>query len=545
MKPGAKYYEWELRGVPLRLEIGPRDLATNQAMLVRARHAREAAAARWTGCRRRSPTMLDAMQDDMLAAALARREAEQHPRRTAYDAVHGADGRAGRRSSTPAGAATRRCEARDQGGDQGDDPRACPTRSSARPRRRRPAWSCGEPAKHEVVWAQGVLTHAAFARRRRRRCIVRGRCPLDAHRRRRRHAGLRVQRGDDPRARYRALDAALAGVPHRIHYAVKANCNLRVLRAAARAGRRRRHRVRRRAVSRAARRLRGRRTSSSAAWARRSARLARGARGAACCCINVESRRGARALVDRGGARAGRSRARRHPGESRRHASTRRTPTSRPARRGTSSASRRPGAARWRALRAGAAAPRARRRSTCTSAPSSSTLEPYRGGVGAAARAGRRRCAAAGVDTLEYLDIGGGLGVPLRRRGGARPRRASRGDRAAACEHAGLDAASWSRGGSWWAEPGVLLTRVLYRKHSGGKDFVIVDAGMNDLVRPGALQGVPRDRGGASRARRRVDRRTWSGPVCETGDFLALDRELPTCSRATCSPCSAPAPTAS
>ena len=35
MKPGAKYYEWELRGIPLRLEIGPRDLAANQGVLVR------------------------------------------------------------------------------------------------------------------------------------------------------------------------------------------------------------------------------------------------------------------------------------------------------------------------------------------------------------------------------------------------------------------------------------------------------------------------------------------------------------------------------
>jgi prolyl-tRNA synthetase len=35
MKPGAKYYEWEMRGVPVRMEIGPRDLAANQAVLVR------------------------------------------------------------------------------------------------------------------------------------------------------------------------------------------------------------------------------------------------------------------------------------------------------------------------------------------------------------------------------------------------------------------------------------------------------------------------------------------------------------------------------
>jgi diaminopimelate decarboxylase len=73
---------------------------------------------------------------------------------------------------------------------------------------------------------------------------------------------------------------------------------------------------------------------------------------------------------------------------------------------------------------------------------------------------------------------------------------------------------------------GVLLTEVLYRKHSGGKEFVVVDAGMNDLVRPSHYQAYheivelePRERPPV-----RVD---VVGPVCETGDFLALDRVLP------------------
>ncbi len=73
---------------------------------------------------------------------------------------------------------------------------------------------------------------------------------------------------------------------------------------------------------------------------------------------------------------------------------------------------------------------------------------------------------------------------------------------------------------------GVLLTSVLYRKHSGGKDFVIVDAGMNDLVRPSHYQAyheiVELEEQG--RAAAQVD---VVGPVCETGDFLALDRRLP------------------
>jgi prolyl-tRNA synthetase len=84
MKPGAKYYEWELRGVPLRLEIGPRDLAANQGVLVR----------RDTKLKR--PVSLDtlgedvaetlsAIQRDMLAAALDRREANSVRERISYD----------------------------------------------------------------------------------------------------------------------------------------------------------------------------------------------------------------------------------------------------------------------------------------------------------------------------------------------------------------------------------------------------------------------------------------------------------------------------
>jgi len=73
---------------------------------------------------------------------------------------------------------------------------------------------------------------------------------------------------------------------------------------------------------------------------------------------------------------------------------------------------------------------------------------------------------------------------------------------------------------------GVLLTRVLYRKHSGGKDFLIVDAGMNDLARPSLYQAyhhmVPVLPSAGSATPTEV-----VGPVCETGDWLARDRGLP------------------
>jgi diaminopimelate decarboxylase len=72
---------------------------------------------------------------------------------------------------------------------------------------------------------------------------------------------------------------------------------------------------------------------------------------------------------------------------------------------------------------------------------------------------------------------------------------------------------------------GVLLTRVLYRKKTGDKEFVVVDAAMNDLIRP-ALYGafhqiLPVRESDAAKIRADV-----VGPVCETGDFLARDREM-------------------
>ena len=77
MKPGAKYYEWELRGVPLRLELGPRDLDKNQACSCGATHARSDAVSldthrrgRRRRCSRRSRTTCS-------TAARERRESEQ------------------------------------------------------------------------------------------------------------------------------------------------------------------------------------------------------------------------------------------------------------------------------------------------------------------------------------------------------------------------------------------------------------------------------------------------------------------------------------
>src|SRR5882724_3542850 len=74
MKPGAKYYEWEGRGVPLRLEVGPRDLAAGTVMLARRTGGKKEAIP-MAGLPARIATEMDAMQAALLEAARARREA--------------------------------------------------------------------------------------------------------------------------------------------------------------------------------------------------------------------------------------------------------------------------------------------------------------------------------------------------------------------------------------------------------------------------------------------------------------------------------------
>ncbi|MDA1001337.1 MAG: diaminopimelate decarboxylase, partial [bacterium] len=75
---------------------------------------------------------------------------------------------------------------------------------------------------------------------------------------------------------------------------------------------------------------------------------------------------------------------------------------------------------------------------------------------------------------------------------------------------------------------GILVARVLYGKENDEKRFVIIDAGMNDLIRPSLYQAyqevMPVAEEAAGRPRRLTD---LVGPICESGDYLAKDRELP------------------
>ncbi len=77
------------------------------------------------------------------------------------------------------------------------------------------------------------------------------------------------------------------------------------------------------------------------------------------------------------------------------------------------------------------------------------------------------------------------------------------------------------------ANGGILLTRVLYRKETSLKKFAIVDAGMNDLIRPSLYQAYHRIVPVEKRGNRDVISLDIVGPICESGDFFAKDRLIP------------------
>lgn len=125
---------------------------------------------------------------------------------------------------------------------------------------------------------------------------------------------------------------------------------------------------------------------------------------------------------------------------------------------------------------------------------------------------------------LRTIDIGGGLGVDYE--GGTLPSPEALAERVLPAL-AGLPLTLLLEPGrSLVAPAGVLLTRVIAIKRNGEKTFAIVDAGMNDLVRPALYQAFHRiEPVRASTAP--AQRLDVVGPVCETGDFLARDRDLP------------------
>jgi diaminopimelate decarboxylase len=125
---------------------------------------------------------------------------------------------------------------------------------------------------------------------------------------------------------------------------------------------------------------------------------------------------------------------------------------------------------------------------------------------------------------LETIDVGGGLGVDYDGSGAPTPEAfAAR----VLPELGGLRlTVLLEPGRSLVARAGVLLTRVLDVKQNRGRTFVVVDAGMNDLVRPVLYDAYHRIEP-VTRSGRTAARVDVVGPVCETADFLARDRELP------------------
>jgi diaminopimelate decarboxylase len=129
-----------------------------------------------------------------------------------------------------------------------------------------------------------------------------------------------------------------------------------------------------------------------------------------------------------------------------------------------------------------------------------------------------------GIDTIRYLDIGGGLAVPYEKEKPPDLKAYGKIVRDVA-RRTGLEILV-EPGRFLVADAGTLLTRVLYRKRSGGREIAVTDAGMSELLRPSHYQAYhhiepvrPRQR-----ATVRID---VVGPVCESGDFLALDRAMP------------------
>lgn len=125
---------------------------------------------------------------------------------------------------------------------------------------------------------------------------------------------------------------------------------------------------------------------------------------------------------------------------------------------------------------------------------------------------------------IRHLDLGGGLGVAYREGETAPPIAPFIEKMRSRLCASGLTAMV-EPGRSIVGPAGILLTRVLYRKRNGAKEFVIVDAAMNDLIRPSLYHAhheiIPVRRNSLPPVTADV-----VGPVCESGDFLARDRKM-------------------
>ena len=133
-----------------------------------------------------------------------------------------------------------------------------------------------------------------------------------------------------------------------------------------------------------------------------------------------------------------------------------------------------------------------------------------------------RKLGQAGIG-ITYLDLGGGLGITYDKEEPPHPKEYA----AALKKELGMEdmILILEPGRVIMGNAGILVTQVLYTKTTHEKDFIIVDAAMNDLIRPslyGSYHGIQPVKMG-ERQKVRAD---IVGPICETGDFFARDREV-------------------
>jgi diaminopimelate decarboxylase len=130
--------------------------------------------------------------------------------------------------------------------------------------------------------------------------------------------------------------------------------------------------------------------------------------------------------------------------------------------------------------------------------------------------------------TISHVDFGGGLGIPYYRDREAPPAPDAYAAMVKRVVHNLGCTLMFEPGRMIVGNAGILVARVIYVKHGDAKNFVIIDAAMNDLIRPTLYEAhhdilpvVQPARGTGEMVADVV------GPVCETGDYLALDRKLP------------------
>jgi diaminopimelate decarboxylase len=130
--------------------------------------------------------------------------------------------------------------------------------------------------------------------------------------------------------------------------------------------------------------------------------------------------------------------------------------------------------------------------------------------------------------TISFVNLGGGLGIPYRWDLQEPPLPNEYAEIVIALSHRLGAKLLFEPGRVIVGNAGVLVTEVIYTKRGGEKQFVIVDAGMNDLIRP-TLYDAYHDIWPVCEALRHGNmvRADVVGPVCETGDFIAKDRAMP------------------